>query len=89
MEASVDVAVVIREVLRSRTPLTWRDRELPDDLRLGGQGLGLDSVSIVELMLDCEEALAISFAADLFDGPMTVGRLVDYAVRAAAERAAT
>ena len=49
----------------------------------------MDSVSIVELVLDCEEALAISIPAALFDGPVTIGRLIEYTVRAAAERAAT
>jgi acyl carrier protein len=87
MEGQLEAAAVVRQVLRSRTPIAWRGRDLSDDLRLGGEGLGLDSVSMVELVLDCEEALAISFPAALFDGPMTIGRLVDYAVRAAAERA--
>jgi acyl carrier protein len=89
MEGPDDAALAVRQVLRSRTPLAWRNRELPDDLGLGAEGLGLDSVSIVELVLDCEEALAISIPAALFDGPVTIGRLIEYAVRAAAERAAT
>src|SRR4026209_2423401 len=89
MEGPFEAALVVRQVLRSRTPMAWRGRDLPDDLRLGGEGLGLDSVSIVELVLDCEEALAISLPPALFDGPVTIGRLIDYAVRAAAESAAT
>lgn len=84
MDGLPEAALVVRQVLRSRTPMAWRGRELPDDLDLGGEGLGLDSVSIVEVVLDCEEALAISLPAELFDGPMTIGRLIDYAVRAGA-----
>ena len=54
------------------------DRDtLPDDLALGPAGLGLDSVSIVELLLACEEAFGARFDATLLERePLTVGALV-------------
>ena len=87
MEGPFDAALAVRRVLRSRTPLAWRDRELSDDLGLGGEGLGLDSVSIVELVLDCEEAWEISIPAALFDGPVTID-LPNSAISPAVKRVA-
>ncbi len=74
----------VRELLRSRAPLAGGRAELPDDLRLGSGGLGLDSIALVELLLDCEQRFGIPRPAELLeDEPLTVGRLVAH-VRAAA-----
>ncbi len=70
----------VMRTIRERAPLAWRDRELPVDLTLGGGGLGLDSIAIVELLIACQSAVGIPFPPALFDsGPLTVGRLVDQA----------
>ncbi len=74
----------VRELLRSRAPLARERAELPDDLRLGSGGLGLDSIALVELLLDCEQRFGIPRPVELLEGePLTVGRLVTH-VRAAA-----
>jgi acyl carrier protein len=67
----------LRDLLRSRAPLA-RDRdELPDDLRLGPGGLGLDSISLVELLLECERRFGLQGVAELLEGPpLTVGILI-------------
>jgi acyl carrier protein len=70
---------------RFRTP---KPGELRDDLDLGPLGFGLDSISLVELLLVCEERLGCPFPFTLFDeGPLTVGRLLAHAERGA-DRAA-
>lgn len=72
----------ITSILRERLPLAARESPLADDTRLGAQGLGFDSVAIVEIILECEAALGIAFPAALFDdGPITVGRLRRHAAR--------
>ena len=73
----------IRAVLRARN-----DRvELLAHTPLGSNGLGLDSIDIVEVLLECEERLGIVIAADLLDGEtLTVGRLIDRAHAAAGSR---
>lgn len=77
---SVDVPEVIRGILRARVSDARYDAEAGDDISIGASGLGLDSVAIVELLLDCEEALGVPFPAALFDGtPLTVRRLIDHA----------
>jgi len=66
------------DLLRSRAPLAGSGA-LPEDLRLGAGGLGLDSIAMVELLLDCERRFGIS-ATGLLEGPViTVGRLIAHA----------
>lgn len=76
-------AAAVERVLRAiqaRGPLRWRVGPLPPDLPLGRGGLDLDSIAIVELLLDCESATGLPFPPQLFDGgPITVGRLVEHA----------
>lgn len=52
--------------------------ELGDDTDLGSEGLGLDSVEIVEVLLGCEERYGGSVGALLEGAPITFGRLVDH-----------
>lgn len=74
----------VRELLRSRAPLAGAGAELPDGLLLGSGGLGLDSIALVELLLDCEQRFGIPRPIELLEGePLTVGRLVVH-VRATA-----
>jgi acyl carrier protein len=76
--ATAAAEAVVRTI-REHSPLAWRNRELPFDLRLGASGLGLDSIAIVELLIECESAVGIPFPPALFDGgPLTVGRLVNH-----------
>jgi acyl carrier protein len=53
---------------------------LADDTRLGRDGLGLDSIEIVELLLACEERYGTSVEPLLDGGPLTFGRVVDHFV---------
>jgi acyl carrier protein len=54
---------------------------LPDDTPLGSDGLGLDSVEVVEVLLACEDRYAIA-VDDLLEGPpLTFGSVVDHFAR--------
>jgi acyl carrier protein len=65
-------------LLRARAPLAQGRSDLPDDLRLGAGGLGLDSIALVELLLECEERFGLPRSTGLLesDEPLTVGRLL-------------
>ena len=80
MRAAAGIEEEIRDLLRSRSPLARSLAVLPGDLPLGTGGLGLDSISLVELLLDCEESFGIAGTAGtagLLDGPpLTVDRLL-------------
>ena len=85
MATRTRVEEAVWQLVRSRAPLAPGFAELPDDLRLGPGGLGLDSIALVELLLDCEQRFGIPRPAGLLEGePLTVGRLVDH-VRTATE----
>jgi acyl carrier protein len=67
----------VRALLRSRALLAPESAELPEDLRLGAGGLGLDSISLAEILLDCERRFGIPPLIELLEGPpLTVGRLL-------------
>ena len=72
-------AEAVHTLLRERSALA-RDRpDLPADLPLGPGGLGLDSIALVELLLECEQRFGIPRPVDLLAGPpLTVGLLVSH-----------
>jgi acyl carrier protein len=78
------VAATVYGVLSAR----WSDRiggvELTDRVSLGGEGLGLDSIEIVELLLDCEERIGTHTDPEdlLGEGTVSIGRLIDHLARA-------
>lgn len=84
----MDIEETVRDLVRSRAPLARAHAELADDLRLGPGGLGMDSIALVELLLDCEQRFGFRSGSwspgELLEGPpLTIGRLVAH-VRAVA-----
>jgi len=52
--------------------------ELHAGTPLGRGGVGLDSIAIVEVLLECEDRFGVEMAADALDhSPLTVGALVE------------
>jgi acyl carrier protein len=87
MDAGMDLEDEVRDLVRGRAPLARGAAELPDELRLGSGGAGLDSITLVELLLDCARRFAVPAPVELLDGvPLTIGSLVA-GVRAALRRA--
>lgn len=68
------VLEAVREIVRSRT----FGRDLADDLTLGEEGLGLDSIAIAEVLLSCEERFGTSVATLLDGQPITIRRIVEH-----------
>jgi cytochrome P450/acyl carrier protein len=66
----------VRDAIRRRQSLDAH-AELGDELPLGAEGLGLDSVAIVELLLECEGAFDVKLPPDLMgQEALTIGGLV-------------
>jgi acyl carrier protein len=66
----------LSEILRRRWPSVRPDGDL-GDVPLGADGLGLDSVAVVELLLECETVFDVRLPPEALDGaPPTIGRVV-------------
>jgi acyl carrier protein len=81
MNATETIDEIVREILRGRASGLAVGEELPDDLLLGAEGLGLDSIALAELLLDCQQRFGVSVVALLEGEPLTLGRLVAYLER--------
>jgi hypothetical protein len=77
---------IVYEILATRWPGRFAPADLADDVSLGEAGLGLDSIEIVELLLDCEEIVGgfdDGSAEQLLEAaPVTIGRLIGHLARA-------
>jgi acyl carrier protein len=70
-------SVGVRQLIAHRVSSPGGPGVLADDVPIGADGLGLDSVGVVELLLDCETAFGVRLPPDLAEaGSLTVGRLV-------------
>jgi acyl carrier protein len=64
----------VHAILRARNGRV----ELRPDLPLGADGVGLDSIALVEVLLECEETFGVVIAAEILAGsPLTVGSLIE------------
>lgn len=78
MTTTAEIAATVHEVLRGRGVAP---EAIASDVPLGARGLGLDSIAIAEVLLECEQRFGGAFA-DLLDGPaITAGALVARAER--------
>jgi acyl carrier protein len=73
------IVETIREVILTRWPGRFDDGTLRDEASLGAEGLGLDSIEIVELLSACEDRLGLSTTPELFEVvPLTIDRVADH-----------
>jgi acyl carrier protein len=69
--------VTVRDVIARRTGVGVDPFVLADGTPLGSDGVGFDSVAVVELLLECETEFGVRLPRELFEGPpLTVGALV-------------
>jgi acyl carrier protein len=73
------VVLVLRDIIST----TWQGRfdvaELGEDVPLGEDGLGLDSVEVVEALLACEDRIGVDAGDALVKvSPLTIGRVADH-----------
>jgi acyl carrier protein len=65
----------VRELIALRAPRLREFDVADDDVALGAGGLGLDSIAIAEVLLDCERYFGVR-VTDLLDGaPITITRI--------------
>jgi acyl carrier protein len=72
-------ARVIQRILLTTWPGRFEEHRIDEAASLGDEGLGLDSIEIVEFLLACEDALGARATEELLgSGPVSVGRVVEY-----------
>jgi acyl carrier protein len=74
------IAAAVYTILDTRWSGRFDRSRLRDQVSLGSEGLGLDSIEIVELLLDCEEQVSGEVDPDalLETGEISIGRLIDH-----------
>lgn len=69
-----EVIASVYAILDART----HGLEFDDGTPLGSGGLGLDSIALVEVLLECEDRFGVDVAAEaLAQSPLTVGLLIE------------
>ena len=76
-----ETARIVRETIAQLWPGRYDESRLGDGVSLGEDGLGLDSIEIVEVVLESGDRMGLPGydAGELLDaGPVTLGRLIDH-----------
>jgi acyl carrier protein len=76
------IAAEVRQIIKARMPSSQQTLELRDDRELGEGGVGLDSIALFEVLLECEKRWGVAVTDTLYDQrPLTVGKLVAHLSR--------
>jgi acyl carrier protein len=78
MSATTSIDSIVQDILRSRTSRIPAGEPLPGDVALGADGLGLDSIAIVEVLLECEDRFGVRTYTLLEGEPLTLTRLATH-----------
>jgi acyl carrier protein len=79
MGDAAETSATIREILLTSWPWRFAPEQLHDEVPLGGEGLGLDSIDIAELLLACEERTGRALTSAVFSElPLTIRRVAAY-----------
>lgn len=79
------IDAALHEIVRRRVAHSLPPGALPREQTLGGDGLGLDSIAIAEVLLDCEQRFGVPMIQLLDGEPLTLGRLIERLEQAAQE----
>ena len=85
----VDPSIIseVCRVIRPHLPVSWRERELDQNLTLGADGLALDSVSLLDAVLALEDAFRVELPIErLSASAPTLGGLVHLVAETLAAR---
>lgn len=75
----VDVTPDLQKLVKNYVATACDVEKIDRSTSLGSGGLGMDSVSIVMLLLECESKWGVAFPAELLEKqPVTVGILIDH-----------
>ena len=76
MTATQTIARIVHDIVRSHASRKMAVDELEHDVALGADGLGLDSIAIAEVLLECQQRFGVSVTQLLEREPLTLQLLV-------------
>lgn len=76
MTATQTISRIVHDIVRSHASRKMAEQELEHDVALGADGLGLDSIAIAEVLLDCQQRFGVSVTELLEREPLTLRLLV-------------
>lgn len=76
MSATISIDNIVQDIVRARASRMTAGGAFSRDVPLGADGIGLDSIAIAEVLLDCEHRFGVSVIALLEGEPLTLTRLV-------------
>jgi acyl carrier protein len=85
MRAGPSIESIVQDIVRTRASRIVAGGPLAADVVLGADGLGLDSIAIAEVLLECEHHFGVNVLALLEGPPLTLTRLVDHLTRSMQE----
>jgi acyl carrier protein len=74
----MNVAETVLDIVRARASRTLAADDVSGDVALGSGGLGLDSIAIAEVLLDCQERFGVNVTRLLEGEPLTMRLLVEH-----------
>lgn len=77
----LDTTAIVRDSFAALWPVRFDPAQLEEHVLLGEGGLDLDSIEIVELVLECESRLGrpLEGVEEMLEaGPVTVGQLIEH-----------
>jgi acyl carrier protein len=72
---------IVRDIVGKRTSRAIGAEELRGEVALGSDGLGLDSIAIAEVLLDCQQHFGVNVTSLLEQEPLTLRRLIEHLER--------
>jgi acyl carrier protein len=77
----------VKDIILHHTVEIWEKADLTPNLSFLNDGLGFDSVEVVELIDECEEVFHIRIFSEFLEKPpLTVGKLISFIERHREER---
>lgn len=76
MKVASSIEPIVREIVRARASRAVTAQEFSSDTLLGADGLGLDSIAIAEVLLDCQQRFGISVTSLIEGEPLTLERIL-------------
>ena len=74
-----EMVALVREIILTSWPHRFSSEQLRNDVSLGSDGLGLDSVEVAEVLLACEERSGVAATSELFETiPLAIDHVADY-----------